>query len=76
MINFACVILTDSMDLEQIFLELDKPAPMILDLRSKVIEYTVPDLVRLYNDRKRQRNSLASIPTTGSRPESIEIQDS
>lgn len=76
MINFACVILTDSMSLEEIINELDSPAPVIMDLRAKSIEYTVPDLVRLYNDRKRQRNSLAPISTTGSRPESITIQDS
>ena len=76
MINFACVTLTDSMSLEEIINELDSPAPVIMDLRTKSIEYTVPDLVRLYNDRKRQRNSLAPISTTGSRPESITIQDS
>lgn len=76
MINFACVILTDSMSLEDILAELDNAAPVIMDLRTSAIEYTVPDLVRLYNDRKRQRNSLATISTTGSRPESITIQDS
>ena len=76
MINFACVILTDSMSLEDMLEELDNPAPVIMDLRTSVIEYTVPDLVRLYNDRRRQKNSLAPISTTGSRPESITIQDS
>lgn len=76
MINFACVILTDEMSLKDMLEELDNPAPVIMDLRTSVIEYTVPDLVRLYNDRKRQKNSLATISTTGSRPESIKIQDS
>ena len=76
MINFACVILNDSMDLEQLLDALNEVAPVIIDLRTGLIEYTVPDLVRLYNDRRRQKNSLAPIPTTGRRPESIKIQDS
>lgn len=75
MINFACVILDDSMDLNQLLDALDVLAPAIVDLRKNVIEYTVPDLVRLYNDRQRQKYSLAPIPKTGSRPESIKIQD-
>mgnify|MGYP006955475465 CR=1 FL=1 len=73
MINYNCIVLTDSMTMEEIFSAFETPAPVVLDLRVESIEYTVPDLVRLYNDWKQKRNSLASISTTGSRPKSIEI---
>ena len=73
MINYACIIIDDSMTLEEIFEALDQPAPIIFDQRVGRIEYTVPDLIRLYNDRK--KNKTSSVPRAGGKPKSIEIQD-
>lgn len=73
MINLACIVITDDMDRAQILAALDQPGAVILDARTGTVSESVPELIGIYNNAK--RNHTTPIPEGRNRPGKITFAD-